>query len=188
MKRFIAFALAIVVGFSSTSCFGTFQLTRNVYSWHDSVTDNKFVKSLLYWGMTIIPVYPVVIGVDGILLNLIEFWGGSNPLSMEEGQSETEYHNYAGIDYEITASKNRFDFKPLNGEDPFALVFNKKDKSWLIEEGEEMREIVRTLETTRGVMVQVYDMDGNPHVFDLQMTYTAEEIEAEMSSKSVALK
>lgn len=81
MKRVIA---AILIGavlvLSFTACFGKFQATRTVYGWNDSL-GNKWVKTLVFWAFSIIPVYMVVGLVDAIIFNLIEFWTGQNPIA-----------------------------------------------------------------------------------------------------------
>lgn len=179
--------LAVLITFSATSCFGTFQLTRNVYSWNESVSDNKFVRSLVFWGMTIIPVYSVVVGLDAIIFNLIEFWGGSNPISMAPGEEETETLSYEGVEYEVKASQNRFDIQPLDGSEPFALVFNADNSSWNIENGDENREIVRLLTQGTTSYVQVYDENGMPHLFNMNQNYATGDIIEEMSCSQVAI-
>ena len=46
--RNLTVALLILgTGAMTTGCFGSFQLTRNFYQWHDSTIENKFLKSLL---------------------------------------------------------------------------------------------------------------------------------------------
>lgn len=38
-----------------------------------------------------IRVYSFAVFVDAVILNLIEFWTGSNPISMNEGDIEIQY-------------------------------------------------------------------------------------------------
>ena len=73
----IALTLALLIGVSTTGCFGKFALTKKIYEWNDSL-GNKFVKTLVLWGLIIIPVYEVCVAADYFVLNLIEFWTGSN--------------------------------------------------------------------------------------------------------------
>ena len=54
-------------------CFGYFPLTRAVYRVNDSVEPSP-LKTLLFWGFLIIPVYSVAMIVDAVILNLIDFW------------------------------------------------------------------------------------------------------------------
>ncbi|MBI5529508.1 MAG: DUF3332 family protein [Deltaproteobacteria bacterium] len=81
MKRAIAAVLiGSVLMLSLASCFGSFKAIRTVYKWNDSL-DNKWVKTLVLWAFTIIPVYGVIALADAIVFNLIEFWTGDNPLT-----------------------------------------------------------------------------------------------------------
>jgi hypothetical protein len=64
----------------ATGCFGSFKLTDLVYSWNGSVSDNKWVRWLVFLVMVIVPVYGIVLLVDAVVLNSIEFWTGDNPV------------------------------------------------------------------------------------------------------------
>lgn len=77
IMRTIMLALAVS---ALAGCYGQFALTKKVHKWNGSVTDNKFVHTLLFWGMVIIPVYQVVTFVDGVFFNVVEFWTGANLL------------------------------------------------------------------------------------------------------------
>ncbi len=77
MIRTLALGLTLVFG---AGCYGQFALTKKVHAWNGKVTDNKFVHSLLFWGMVIVPVYEVVTFVDAVFFNVVEFWTGQNLL------------------------------------------------------------------------------------------------------------
>jgi len=79
MKRlFIAFAVASSLLF--TSCIGSFTMTSKVYSWNQKVTGNKFINTCILWILTP-DVYPATVVIDYVVLNVIEFWTGANPLA-----------------------------------------------------------------------------------------------------------
>ncbi|MDE6483797.1 MAG: DUF3332 domain-containing protein [Duncaniella sp.] len=83
MKKHIltrAIVLAMCAGMVSTSCIGKFQLTRNLLDWNKNIS-SKFVNELVFIALCIVPVYEVSALADLIVLNSIEFWSGSNPLS-----------------------------------------------------------------------------------------------------------
>lgn len=61
--------------------------------------------------MNLIPLYPVVVFVDAVILNLIEFWTGENPIAMQEGEVQEQLITYNGADYKVTATKNQFQFE-----------------------------------------------------------------------------
>lgn len=128
-------ALFLVLGSvltTQTGCFGTFALTRKAYEFHDGLTDSKFLKSLLFW----IPgglVYGIVGFVDVVILNLIEFWSGSNPLSMNEGDYEMQMAKIKGVDYKIEATKDTFTTTQLSGEqagEVRVMKFDRADMTW----------------------------------------------------------
>lgn len=75
--RNLALGLTLVFG---AGCYGQFALTKKVHAWNGKVTDNKFVHSLLFWGMIIVPVYEVATFVDAVFFNVVEFWTGANLL------------------------------------------------------------------------------------------------------------
>ncbi|MBQ8037467.1 MAG: DUF3332 family protein [Proteobacteria bacterium] len=81
MKRwFKASALAVIFGLCMQGCFGSFGLTRLLYNFNKNVHSNVFVQTLVMWCFTVIPAYPVVMWLDWMIINIIEFFMGSNPL------------------------------------------------------------------------------------------------------------
>ncbi|MEZ4740326.1 MAG: DUF3332 domain-containing protein, partial [Flavobacteriales bacterium] len=115
---FIALSSLLV---TQTGCFGSFQLTKNIYDWNDGVSSDKFVKSLVFWGLCIIPVYEIGALVDIVIFNLIEFWSGSNPIAMTEGDSEMQLMTLNGVDYRVVATKDTFTTTQLSGADAGAV-------------------------------------------------------------------
>jgi len=82
--RGVTVALLVALLPLATSCYGRFQLVRNVYEANTSVKD-KYVRSGVTWLFVIIPVYGLAGLVDFLVLNVIEFWQGKNPAM---GESE----------------------------------------------------------------------------------------------------
>lgn len=81
--RWVAVVLLLAVVPLTTSCFGRFQLVRNVYEANASVKD-KYVRSAVTWLFVIVPVYGLAGLVDFVVLNVIEFWQGKNPMMSGE--------------------------------------------------------------------------------------------------------
>jgi len=98
-----ATGIALVTSLSilGTGCFGTFTLTRKVYEFNKGVGD-KFVQSILFWAMTIVPIYSIAATVDIFILNLLEFWTGSNPLTMAPGDTTSQDLEVDGITLRLT--------------------------------------------------------------------------------------
>ena len=85
--RFMALVLAAVICISSVGCFGSFNLTRTVYNFNNDVSEQKWVKEVVFLGLLFVPVYGVASFVDAIVVNSIEFWTGDNPVSVD-GEDE----------------------------------------------------------------------------------------------------
>jgi len=58
-------------------CYGSFQVTKVVYKFNGEVSNDKLVRSLVMWGFVILPVYYVAVLADGVVLNPIEYWNGT---------------------------------------------------------------------------------------------------------------
>lgn len=171
--------LLIGTGAMTTGCFGSFQLTRNFYQWHDSTIENKFLKTLLFY----IPfgfVYTATAFVDVVVLNLIEFWSGSNPMSMNEGDYEVEYKTYAGINYKLEAIKNQFIITPLEGENQGQTTivrFDEDTKTWLYQQNNESIALM-TFDGEEYNDLTVYAPNGELVKFDLTQEYNQQDIAA----------
>ena len=75
--------MTAALALAGSSCYGQFALTKKLHAWNGSF-GNKFLSTLLFWVFVLLPVYEVTLLVDAWILNLIEFWTGSNPLAMNE--------------------------------------------------------------------------------------------------------
>lgn len=87
-RRIVAVTALLGLGSVNTGCFGSFILVKRLYTWNERFTDNKFVRTLLFWVLCIIPIYQFASLADVVVLNLIEFWTGSNPLAMRDGETQ----------------------------------------------------------------------------------------------------
>jgi len=123
---------------SMSGCYGKFNLTKKLYDWNGKVGD-KWVNSIVMWVLFIVPVYEVVGFVDFVILNVIEFWTGKNPVAMGPGESVTQLVQMEGKTYEITATMNRFDINVISEEEiskTISLVYDTDSKSWFAENDE----------------------------------------------------
>ena len=82
--RWVTVGLLVALLPLATSCYGRFQLVRTVYDANSRVED-RFLRSAVTWLFVIIPVYGVAGLVDFLVLNVIEFWQGKNPMLGESG-------------------------------------------------------------------------------------------------------
>lgn len=74
---------------AASGCYGQFALTRKLYEWNGSL-GNKFLNTVVMWAFLIVPVYEVCSFVDLVVLNLIEFWTGSNPMAVLEHEDGSQ--------------------------------------------------------------------------------------------------
>ena len=77
-------AATLVVGATlttaTTGCYGRFALASSLHKWNGNVS-NKWVNSLVFFGLVIVQAYSICLLGDGIIFNTIEFWTGSNPIA-----------------------------------------------------------------------------------------------------------
>lgn len=140
LKRITFGLLAISTLTLTTGCFGTYGLTKKVYKWNEKVTDSNFANSLIMWGLIIIPVYEISLLVDLVIINTIEFWSGSNPMAMNEGETDTQIVASGDKVYEVTASKNQFHIEQIKGADAgqsVDLVYHSNEAAWYLNSGDE---------------------------------------------------
>lgn len=83
-------ALTGACSLALAGCFGSFGATRALWDWNDEVHPSKWVKWLVFLGLSIIPVYFLFVVADALVLNSVEFWTGSNPIkSGADGRTVT---------------------------------------------------------------------------------------------------
>jgi hypothetical protein len=78
LLRSIAFAALAAL---ATGCFGRFQVTRNLYDFNRTASDDRYTRWALFLAMNLAPVYPAGAAVDVFVVNPIEFWSGRNPVA-----------------------------------------------------------------------------------------------------------
>lgn len=158
-----AFILALgALTITQTGCFGEFALTRKAYNWHDGVSSNKFVKSLLLW-IPMAFVYGITGMLDAVIFNLIEFWSGSNPISMNEGDHEMQLATIDGIDYRIEATKDTFTTTQLSGAkagEVRVLKFDRNTLTWKYSDSRVCDQPVMTFLDDHAEAVRVYMDNG----------------------------
>lgn len=159
MKKYTKSIAIVVLTFFSlqflSSCFGKFSLVKKVYGFNDSIggkdLGGRFVKTLLFWAMTIIPVYAISSFIDIFILNLIEFWTGSNPIAMKEGQSEVQFVTYNGRDFQMTATKGKLTIVEINSKkknNETVLYFNNDNSICALNHGKMIKVADYQVETT----------------------------------------
>ncbi|MDR0437946.1 MAG: DUF3332 domain-containing protein [Bacteroidales bacterium] len=126
ITKLVAIALASSILFQS--CLGSFKLFNKVIEWNQNLTVNKFINNLVYWVLNIVPVYGVVMFIDAIILNTIEFWTDSNPIAYNSQEIETENGVFL---VETTPAGHKITNKETN--EVVSFLFNETEKSWSVE-------------------------------------------------------
>lgn len=73
--------LALLACLTATSCVGPNNAFNGVASWNSRATNSKWWNELIYVGLWVVPVYEITLGLDAVVFNTFEFWGGTNPIS-----------------------------------------------------------------------------------------------------------
>lgn len=133
--------IALMLGsvlMASPGCFGSFEAVKGLYGWNDGLSESRWVKSLVLWGLVIIPVYQIFAAGDIIIFNLIEFWGGSNPLAMNDGDVEMKIVENNGEQYKYVVTKDQYQITQLTGEDAGTvrnMRFDRETSTWMYTNG-----------------------------------------------------
>lgn len=120
MKKIkLTVALVLVLGASMTfsSCIGSFALTSRVLNWNKQI-GSKFVNELVFFAFWFLPVYEVTSLADLVVLNSIEFWSGTNPMTASVKAVDTDHGRYLiacdgkgyTVTHEPTGRETRLDF------------------------------------------------------------------------------
>ncbi len=98
--------LAIILTVGVAGCFGNFAATRKVYQFNESFGD-KWMNQIMFWVLAIVPAYEIAGFADVVLFNTIEFWTGSNPITMAPGEEVIKYASEDGKNLKIVIRQNQ---------------------------------------------------------------------------------
>lgn len=160
-------SLSLLSSVLFTSCIGSFSAFNGLREWNENVTDSKFGNEIVFLALWVIPVYQLASFGDLIVFNTIEFWGGTNPIAMQEGDSEKEIVKSKKGTYAVTATKNKFHIETLTGSNAGAiteLFYEHNDESWSIAKdgGEKikvtsLKKGLRMVHLPNGTSFEVYE-------------------------------
>ena len=135
-KVFLTIALAATLFLSS--CIGSFNLTKKCYLWNQSIGD-KWINELVFIGLNILPVYDICVFADVVVLNLIEFWTGNNPVSLQSGVVNTEKGEYL-----VEANENGYTI--TKGDE--TVQFINENGVWYMSNGTQKVEMFQYVDDT----------------------------------------
>ena len=89
MKKGIA-ALVCAGMITLTGCYGSNACFEKLHKWNGTL-GNKWLNSIVHFILNIFGVYWICLGlIDGLVLNTVEFWTGSNPLASGDSYFEQD--------------------------------------------------------------------------------------------------
>lgn len=162
MKRLTTLAIVCVImaSLSLQSCIGSFALFNKLKAWNEQI-DSKFVNELVFLGFWIIPVYEVSFLADILVLNSIEFWSGSSPVS--KGKT---YIDGADGRYLVDCDGKGYTIKSLNDGSTVRLNFHDDEQTWTVVVGDDQEEIP-FLAFVDETHVRVPGLDGKLQLVEL---------------------
>lgn len=123
----VATVLLLAGSLSLNSCIGSFALTNKVLRWNNQV-GSKFLNELVFFAFWVLPVYEVTSLADLLVINSIEFWSGSNPMSASVKAVDTEHGRYLiacdGKGYEVTHEQTGRSYR---------LDFSDEEQTWSLD-------------------------------------------------------
>jgi len=161
-------------------------LVRKVYKWNDTVVENKIAKTLIFYGLNIIPVYGIAGAIDYFILNLLEFWSGSNPMAMGPGELEEGKMTIDGEEYIVIASQNKFDIKNSEGMLVNSLVFSPESNTWSKVEGNVETPLVQYISIDGSDEALVFQGGEAVASFNLDEQYSIEEVSTKLQKASLS--
>ena len=156
MKKVKVFSFCLLIaGFSMflSGCYGSFELTKKVYNWNGSF-ENKFAKEAVFLGLNIIPVYGIASFVDAIIFNSVEFWTGSNPMALKQGENNIRFN---GKNVKVVFNDNQAVIYHKDKVEA-TLDYNKTDQSWYITRNAKTHRYM----SIKGNVLTAYSASGQP--------------------------
>lgn len=144
MKSTLMKSLSVVlVVITMSSCYGPFRLTCKLHQWNGEISNKKFVNELVFLGLSILPAYELCALGDVLIFNSIEFWGGKNPIAMNEGEVEEMEMMHKGQMYKVTTSKNSMTVALKDSDEKVDFKYFPEEGQWYQMNGEEKGLAVR---------------------------------------------
>lgn len=174
MKKTTSKMLAILMiasaTVSMTGCYGPFALTSKLHDWNGQVSQKKFVNELVFLGLCILPAYELCVLGDGLIFNSIEFWGGNNPIAMENGQIEESNILHEGQMYKLIKSKNHVTIASTEADQQVDFQYFPKERAWYQMSGDSKVKVV----DMKGKNVFTYLPNDKTLVFDQNSLHSIE--------------
>lgn len=136
LTKVLAVALLVASVPSLTGCYGPFRLSTKLHNWNGQVSNKKFVNELVFLGFCILPAYELCLLGDALIFNSIEFWSGNNPISMKDGEVETQDVMHNGKMYQVIKTKNNMTVVAKDSDEKVNFRYFPEEGQWYQMNGE----------------------------------------------------
>lgn len=136
LTKVLAVALLVASVPSLTGCYGPFRLSTKLHNWNGQVSNKKFVNELVFLGFCILPAYELCLLGDALIFNSIEFWSGNNPISMKDGEVETQDVMHNGKMYQVVKTKNNMTVAAKDSDEKVNFRYFPEEGQWYQMNGE----------------------------------------------------
>ena len=136
LTKVLAVALLVASVPSLTGCYGSFRLSTKLHNWNGQVSNKKFVNELVFLGFCILPAYELCLLGDALIFNSIEFWSGNNPISMKDGEVETQDVMHNGKMYQVIKTKNNMTVAAKDSDEKVNFRYFPEEGQWYQMNGE----------------------------------------------------
>ena len=147
-KLTLAIAITLACSMTFSSCIGSFALTNKVLSWNKQI-GSKFVNELVFVSFSIRPVYEISAIADVLVINTIEFWSGSNPVSA----NSTKVVDGKDARYLVQQDSKGYTIKNLNDNTEVRFAFDATDNSWSVEANGESHKFMTFVDDSHVKMI-----------------------------------
>jgi hypothetical protein len=159
MKRIL---IAVVVSsfMLFAGCIGSFSLTQKLYSWNEKASANKFINTGILWVLAGVQVYSATIFIDGVILNVVEFWTGKNPMAFSGSETLEKTVSTNGKIYSVTMGNSKVTIGQVTGEDAgksVTISYDKITSSFYLDDKTMGRTLLGTI---TGSTLRLYSPDG----------------------------
>lgn len=180
-KTSVKLAVVLLAGtMVCSSCIGSFGLFNKYEKWQCSMTNSKIVNGIV--GLILQPIVaPICLVADALVLNTIEFWSGSNPVTA----SSMQYvKGQDGRIYAVKTTKKGYEIKAPTGE-VTRFIFNEKENSWSMSQNGVTKELFRFNEDGT---IQAYLQNGETLVVSNDEAGLQQVRDAVMNENCLALR
>ena len=130
MKKKLTVAVAVLLSGTMlfSSCIGSFGLTSRLFEWNNNVHENKWVNEIVFFAFCVLPVYEISLIADGLVINSIEFWTGSNPMADNVKNIKGENGEYT-----VASHENGYTITDTATNETVEFTYNSEDNSWAVD-------------------------------------------------------